>query len=156
MDALTTPTPVPAALAPRLALAAAKLGDVVQVHAAPGLAALGLTGIQYAVLALLADDEPGSQQELAAALSKVPAVIVGLLDDLEARGLVERRRSREDRRRTQPVITPAGKGLLAQADGVAASVEDELFAGLGPDERAALQRAVLAALARGWTPCGAP
>jgi DNA-binding MarR family transcriptional regulator len=146
---VVTDTSLPAAFEQRLALLVHKLGTLVLARAAEGLAELDLTSRQYATLAILATDRPGSQQELARALSLVPAVMVGVLDELEARGLADRRRSPTDRRRTEVVLTPAGHALLARADANAAAVENELFGHLAADERATLYRAARTAVARG-------
>ncbi len=146
--------PLPAAFAARLPLLLVKLGNLVELTAGPGLEELDLTGRQYAALAVLADDRPGSQQELARLLGLVPGLVVGLLDDLEGRGLVARRRSPQDRRRTVVELTDAGRDLLARADALAARVEEELLADAGPAEREALHGVVRAAVGRAWSACG--
>jgi DNA-binding MarR family transcriptional regulator len=148
------PPPLPAAFAARLPLLLVKLGDLVLLLSGPGLRELDLSGRQYAALAVLADDRPGSQQELARVLGLVPGLVVGLLDDLEARGLVARRRSAEDRRRTVVELTDAGRELLARADALAARVQDDLLADAGPAEREALHGVVRAAVGRAWHACG--
>lgn len=43
-----------------------------------------------------------------------PSTVSGIAERLEAKGLVERRRSREDQRVVQLVITPAGEALLGR------------------------------------------
>ncbi len=155
MTATSTETaPLPAAYAARLPLLLVKLGHLVELLAGPGLEELDLTGRQYAALAGLADDRPGSQQELARVLGLVPGLVVGLLDELEGRGLVARRRSAEDRRRTVVELTDAGRALLARADALAERVEEGLLAGTAPAERDALHGTVHAAVARAWKACG--
>jgi len=74
----------------------------------------GLSGPQLLCLTQLAKGEMRSGA-LAIALSLSPATVTGILDRLEARGLVERRRQVDDKRSVVVCLTPAGKALLAQA-----------------------------------------
>lgn len=145
---------VPAAYANRLPLLAHKLGMLVLKLAEPRLAELDLTGRHYAALAVLADDRPGSQSELAGTLGLVPGLVVAVLDELEARGLAERRRSATDRRRTVVGLTDAGSELLARADAVSRGVEDELARGFSAEERDELRALLGRAVANTWAACG--
>src|SRR4051794_37227287 len=63
------------------------------------LAPFGLGGRELAVLAVLAAGTPLSQLEAAGRLEVDRTTMVALLDGLEAKGIVERRRSSEDRRK---------------------------------------------------------
>ena len=53
--------------------------------------------------------------------------IVGLLNELEARQLIERRRSPEDRRRHLVELTGAGAEQLAKAESALSAAEDEVL-----------------------------
>ncbi|HZL91484.1 MAG TPA: MarR family transcriptional regulator [Pirellulaceae bacterium] len=77
-----------------------------------------LTAQQYNVLRLLRGEHPGTVPTLSLARRLVsPAPdITRMLDKLEARGLVERRRPADNRRVVQIGITPAGLELLKQLD----------------------------------------
>ena len=57
--------------------------------------------------------EPLSQQDIARRLGIDPTVLVGVVDELERRSLVERRRDPADRRRYLLVVTGDGTELLA-------------------------------------------
>ena len=70
--------------------------------------------------------------------------MVGMIDDLEERGLVERRRHPEDRRAYAIHLTPAAREVLAAGDRLADEQEQALLAPLDTAEREAL----LATLAR--------
>src|ERR1700682_795939 len=59
----------------------------------------GLRPRHLIALKLLSDQGPASQQALAESLSLDPSNVVGLLNELEERGLITRRRDSADRRR---------------------------------------------------------
>ncbi|MFF3327762.1 MarR family winged helix-turn-helix transcriptional regulator [Streptomyces sp. NPDC002889] len=151
MAAHDSPTPIaasmPLAVSRRLSLLLARTEKEILARAAPGLAELELTGRQYHALAVLADDRPGSQLELATALGVLPAIVVTLMDELEQRGLLERRRDPRDRRRQSITLTDSGTRLLEQADALAAAVEAEVFAGIDHAAQAQLRQTLISALA---------
>jgi DNA-binding MarR family transcriptional regulator len=79
----------------------------------------GLTGPQLWGLKLLANAAPLRVSELARRMYLHPATVVGILDRLEAKGLITRTRSREDRRAVEINLTPPGKEVVASAPEVA-------------------------------------
>jgi DNA-binding MarR family transcriptional regulator len=89
-------------------------------------------------LRLLDSQGPMSQHALGTALSLDPSNVVGLLNELEERGLVERRRDPADRRRHIVSLSATGSAELAQECSRLGLVEDELFSALSADERATL------------------
>ena len=101
---------------------------------------------QLVALNLLHEHGPLSQQALGEALTLDPSNVVGLLNELEARGLITRQRDRADRRRHIVSLSPGGLAELAATGGQLAAVEDEVLKALSPAERATLyellQRAV--------------
>ena len=139
---------IPEGVSKRPALLMTKLGNEVLARAEDPLAALGLSGRQYNVLAVLDTDAPESQLELAQLCGLMPAQVVPVLDEMEARGLVERRRSPTDRRRSVVRATDAGRELLARADALGESIMDVLFGHLDPATRAHLDEALSTALTR--------
>lgn len=96
------------------------------------LAPYGVTGRDLAVLSAIAAGEPLSQLEVAARLRVDRTSIGDLLDGLEDRGLVERRRSAEDRRRNVVALTPQGESTFASAERIRLEVEREFLTPL-PD-----------------------
>jgi MarR family transcriptional regulator, lower aerobic nicotinate degradation pathway regulator len=66
----------------------------------------GLRPRHLIALRLLSEQGPQSQQGLADALSLDPGNVVGLLNELEERELVVRRRDRSDRRRHIVELSP--------------------------------------------------
>lgn len=98
-----------------------------------------------------------SQQGLAEAIKVDSVQLVGLLNDLESEGLVERRRDPADRRRHIVAISCKGEQRLVALDAAGDEVDDGLLAGLDPHERGVLHGLLLriAANADGdtATPC---
>lgn len=79
------------------------------------LDAAGLTLAQFDVLANLGMGEGVTQQELADKLLVTKGNVVGLLDRMEAAGLVERRIDPADRRANRIHLTRAGRRALREA-----------------------------------------
>jgi DNA-binding MarR family transcriptional regulator len=80
------------------------------------LAPLGLRPRHLVALTVLRDRGGSTQQALAATLEMDGTNIVGLLNELEAEKLIERRRSPEDRRRHLVELTDVGADRLATAE----------------------------------------
>ena len=81
---------------------------------------------------------PMSQQALGDALDIDASNLVAILNDLEDKGLVTRRRDPDDRRRHIVEITGAGVERLADVGIVVAEVEERLMAALDDEQRAQL------------------
>ncbi|MET8039310.1 MarR family winged helix-turn-helix transcriptional regulator [Micromonospora sp. NPDC005215] len=102
------------------------------------LAPLGLRPRHLVALTVLRAGGGTSQQALATILEMDSTNIVGLLNDLEAEQLIERRRSPEDRRRHVVELTEDGAKRLNQAECALAGAEDEVLGALAPGERETL------------------
>src|SRR6202171_5787795 len=105
----------------------------VHAHFAAVVAELDLAPMQAKALHELNVEPPISMRELAERLKSDPSNVTGLVDRLEARGLVERRPDATDRRIKGLALTPAGARmrerlfarLYAAPPTVAALSEDE-------------------------------
>jgi DNA-binding MarR family transcriptional regulator len=130
----------------RMALLLARAGAYLLDSADEVLAPVGIDGRGYSILAILNSDGPGSQLELARLLGKAPALVVTAVDELEARGLVERTRDPADRRRSRVMLTKAGERTLEKADKLADEAAAALLSGLDADELAQLHDLLLRGL----------
>lgn len=98
----------------------------------------GLRPRHLIALTLLSDHGAASQQGLAETLSLDPSNVVGLLNELEERGLITRRRDPADRRRHIVEISTKGEKQLRAAQRLLARVEDDVLRALSAEERATL------------------
>ncbi|MEU0399943.1 MarR family transcriptional regulator [Streptomyces sp. NPDC006197] len=99
---------------------------------------LGLAPPDVGLLRMIAMEPGRSQRSLAADLGVVPSRVVALIDNLEKKGFVERRRSTEDRRHHELYVSEDGRRVLGRIREVAALHEDDLFAALDEEDRARL------------------
>lgn len=77
--------------------------------------ATGLTLPQLVVLGCVRDLGEVTSRAISREADLTPATVVGILDKLEAKGLIERYRSRLDRRIVHTRLTAAGAAALAEA-----------------------------------------
>lgn len=125
-------------LAGRATFLLSQLGFHIAQAFAARLAPLGIAPNHFGLLTHLERGEGSTQQQLADALGIHRKVMVGLLDDLEQRGLVERRRHPDDRRAHAIHLTRAAGALLPRARAIADQHEGEVLAALDAAERAHL------------------
>lgn len=99
------------------------------------VAQVGLTAPHAGVLRKIASDPGISQQALARHLGVMPSRMVALVDELESKGIIVRRRSTDDRRNYALELTDRGKQILSQLSLIAAQHEENLCAALTEEER---------------------
>ena len=107
---------------------------------------LGLDLRLVMALSYLADHDDRPQQELVDALCMDAKNVVLLLNELEDRELLVRRRDSEDRRRHRVHITSAGREALLRAGHAMEDVENQVLQALSADERDTLWRLLTRAL----------
>jgi len=93
---------------------------------------------EFAVLRAVQASDGQSQQALAARLHIPPSRMVAIVDELEARGLIERRPDPDDRRVRALYVTKGGQTLLEDAFDLAVEHERAITDGLTAQERAEL------------------
>src|SRR4051812_17645651 len=99
---------------------------------------LGLHPYHHAILAVLDEGSRETQGSIADSLGYDRGQLVGLLDELEERGLVERRRDPNDRRRHLVRLTGDGKKMLRRLRALSVEIEDDFLSPLSEKERASL------------------
>jgi DNA-binding MarR family transcriptional regulator len=109
-------------------------------------ASYGLHPMHFGMLNIIEAEEPISQQELSHRTGIDPSTMVARMDLLYERGLVERKRSAEDRRSYEIRLSPAGRKLLGELRERAREFGERFFAPLTKAERKQLH-ALLAKLA---------
>jgi DNA-binding MarR family transcriptional regulator len=102
------------------------------------LAPLDLHPRHFGMLSHLAAAEGQSQQALSKALGIHRSAVVALVDDLEQRGLAERRRDPVDRRAYTLYLTPVVRALFTALEPAAGPREAELLTALNASERSQL------------------
>jgi len=115
-----------------------RLGDAVRERAMPEFVAAGCNPYHHAVLALLGEGARDTQGEIADALGFDRSQLVGILDELEEGGLIERKRDPADRRRHLVRLTPDGEKMLRRLRTLSAEIEDGFLSPLSDKERATL------------------
>lgn len=84
----------------------------------PLLESMGLTFPQYLIMLVLWEHDGLTLKELSNRLRQDSGALTPVVKRLEAAGLVTRRRSAEDERNLSIELTPAGRSLRDQANGV--------------------------------------
>jgi DNA-binding MarR family transcriptional regulator len=136
-------TPAPVAgladrLAPLLKHAQLRLAELTAAALAPSQ----ISGRELAVLLVIAAQPPASQLGIATGMRVDRTTMVALIDELERKGLVERRPDPVDRRRNVVALTRAGRTTTRRAAAAADRAERAFLAPLSTDEVAAVRRAL--------------
>jgi len=98
----------------------------------------------YLVLTVLVEQPVRTQAALAQAINADKSRIIGVLDDLQQRGLIERRPDTADRRVHLLWLTPAGDKLRRSAEAAIRASEEDVLAALPATDREAFLRSLKA------------
>jgi DNA-binding MarR family transcriptional regulator len=120
-----------------------RLGFAAKERAMTAYEGTGLHPYHYAVLLVLGEGSRETQGAIADALGYDRGQLVGLLDELEEQGLVERRRDPNDRRRHLVRLTPDGRRTLRRLRALARQIEDDFLTPLSDKDRANLHTLLL-------------
>jgi len=99
------------------------------------LAPIGLDPRSVLVLRHVGAEEGRTQASLSASLDVPPSKIVGIVDELEQRGLLERRANPTDRRAHALWMTSRGRKALDEVMAVSRAHELDICAGLSEADR---------------------
>ena len=113
----------------------AQVGAHAAMRFAERLERLGLSPPHAGLLGMLRRSGGQSQQDVAAGLGMHPSRMVALVDELEGKGLIERRANAADRRVYALFLTPAGERALRDIGRVNAEHLEALCAALDASER---------------------
>ena len=102
------------------------------------LAPYGLKPVDFSVLSTILHNPGVTSRQLCSALNLLPPNLVGLIQTLEARGLIERKPHPHDGRAVGLHPTAQGKTLMEQAEQTASDLEIEKTARLTPAQRKTL------------------
>jgi MarR family transcriptional regulator, lower aerobic nicotinate degradation pathway regulator len=140
---VATDSPTPTQRLPEELVASAmfllkRLGHAAKERSLQGYEEAGLHPYHFAILLVLAEGSPETQGSIADRLGYDRGQLVGLLDELEEHGFIERRRDPNDRRRHVVQLTSDGKQALRRLRAMTRRLEDEFLAPLSKQERADL------------------
>ena len=113
----------------------AQLGGHAAARFAERLEPLGFAPYHAGILRILGQRPGVSQQDLAKTLNMHASRLVGVLDELQERGLLERRPSGRDRRLYELHLTAEGEGALRRIGEVASEHHQALMSGLSSQQQ---------------------
>ena len=102
------------------------------------LAPYGLKPVDFSVMSTIQHNPGVTSRQLCSALNLLPPNLVGLIQSLESRGLIERKPHPHDGRAVGLHATPKGQALMVQAEQTASELELEKTAKLTPAQRQTL------------------
>jgi len=120
-----------------------RLGFAAKDRSIPAYEREGVHPYHFAILIALDQDSHETQGAIADALGYDRGQLVGLLDELEERGYIERRRDPGDRRRHLVSLTAGGKEALDKLRTISKQVEKELLAPLDAEQKRQLHALLL-------------
>jgi DNA-binding MarR family transcriptional regulator len=112
----------------------ARLGEASRRRFHKALEPEGLHPRHFGVMTMVAAHPGMSQQQLHEKTAIDPSSMVAVIDELEARGLAERRPDPSDRRTRMIFLTAQGEQTLERVRGVAAQLQREFFGALATGE----------------------
>ncbi|UEJ84313.1 MarR family winged helix-turn-helix transcriptional regulator [Brachybacterium halotolerans subsp. kimchii] len=131
-----TPSPPPRH---RIAFLLSQLGSDASAGFERALGGLGITPGDAGVLRLVGRNPGVSQRAVSEQVGVGPSRIVAVLDRLEGKGLLERRRSPRDRRSHEVSLTEHGREVLERLGPIARDHERAYIEPLEPEEVHQLQ-----------------
>jgi DNA-binding MarR family transcriptional regulator len=113
---------------------------------AAALEPFGISGREAAVLRAIDGPQPLAQGEIARRMGIDRTTMVALIDDLQERGLVQRRQDPDDRRKNVVELTDAGHGIVRHATRAAEQAERAFLSPLSASEAQQFKKTLRALL----------
>jgi len=121
----------------------ARVGLLMKARVLDEFEQAGFSMYQYSVLVILSEGACERQATMADLLGLDRSQLVGVLDSLEERGLVERRRDPIDRRRHLVSLTAEGERQLVKLRAIVQRIESSVLEPLDDETRKSLHDALL-------------
>ena len=102
------------------------------------MAPFGLRPVDFSVMSVIHHNPGVTSRQLCTALNLLPPNLVGLVQDLQSRGLIEKKPHPRDGRAVGLYPTPQGRQLMAEAESTAVALESDRAHRLSPQERQTL------------------
>lgn len=150
------PACLPAELRANTLFLLARLGFTIKARVLQEFEEAGFTIYEYSVLAILSEGASEAQATIADVLDLDRSQLVGVLDQLEERGLIERTRDPKDRRRHQVTLTRAGKREFGKLRAIVRNVDAAILQPLDEGTRKSLHNALLTVAAHNDSRFGPP
>ena len=141
--ALKPPTRPPRELVKSTSFLLKRLGFAIKERTIDAFEGRGANPYQHGILCSLSERKAETQSQIADSLGYDRSWLVGLLDELEQEGLIERKPDPADRRRNVVTLKPEGEARLLEFREVSKQVEDEFLAPLSKAERQQLHELLL-------------
>ena len=122
-------------LSQRLTYVIIRVAAEISDRGAAAVAELGLESRDVLVLTAVSSLQPVAQRPLAERVSIDRTTMVQVVDHLERKGWLERRRNPSDRRQYDLTLTTSGTDILVRAHAALAHCEQEFVSTLSADER---------------------
>lgn len=106
----------------------------------PRMADFGLRPVDFSILSVICHNPGITSKQLCSVLDLLPPNLVGKINALEQRGLLERHSHPSDGRALGLHLTPSGQALMKQAEKSAFELEAEAASQLSATERQTLIR----------------
>jgi DNA-binding MarR family transcriptional regulator len=116
----------------------AQVGAHAAARFAERISELGVIPADVGLLRMIATQPGRSQQSVAEEMGVAPSRVVALVDNVERKGLVERRRNPQDRRNYELHLTAEGTRVMTEMRRVGSAHEADICAALDDDQRAQL------------------
>lgn len=137
------PLPLPEELLAKSGFLMVRLAMGFKARAIHEMEAAGYSQYHYSVLALLGEQPRKAQATIADALGLDPSQLVGVLDALETRALIDRQRDPQDRRRHVVSLTAKGRTELRKLRTMFDALEDDMFTPLDEQTRKSFHEVLL-------------